>query len=145
MAERSPTIACEDVPLDEARRMSRRPRMDREFSHALKQNIQSLSTTATRMPLPEGVSRTTMKNCMLRVAAERNIPVTARKVPGGLLFWRLTGEDLAQATGVMARLQPARPPQSATRRGRRRRAKPGAPPTYGFPRGRLSDDAPPHL
>jgi len=30
------TIAFEDVPLDEARRMSRGPRMDAELHHALK-------------------------------------------------------------------------------------------------------------
>ena len=34
--------------------MSRGPRMDPELYHALKQNIQSLENTATRMTLPEG-------------------------------------------------------------------------------------------
>jgi hypothetical protein len=39
MDERSLIVACEDVPLDEARRMSRGPRMDPDIHHALKQNI----------------------------------------------------------------------------------------------------------
>ena len=47
MAERSPIIAFEDVPLDEARRMSRGPRMDPELYHALKEKIASLDNTAS--------------------------------------------------------------------------------------------------
>ena len=41
VAQRPPTIEFEDVLLDEARRMSRSPRMDTELYHALKQNIGS--------------------------------------------------------------------------------------------------------
>jgi len=48
-----------------------------------------------------------MKNRILRVAAEMGIPVTIRRVPGGLLFWRSTDEDLQQAAEVAARLQGA--------------------------------------
>ncbi len=125
MAQRPPTIACEDVPLDEARSSCGGPRMNPELYHALKQNtlkqnIQSLDNAATRMSLPEGTSPTTMKNRILRVAAELSIPVRVRKVPGGLLRWRSTDEDLQQATEVAARLQSARQPPQATRRGRRR-------------------------
>jgi hypothetical protein len=54
MGQGAPTIESEDVPLDEARRMSRGPRIDPELYGALKQNIQSLENTATRMPLPGG-------------------------------------------------------------------------------------------
>jgi hypothetical protein len=64
--------------------------MNPERYIALKQNIQSLDNAATRMSLPEGTSPTTMKNRLLRVAADLNIPVTVRKVPGGVLFWRFT-------------------------------------------------------
>jgi hypothetical protein len=88
--------------------------MEPEFYHALKQKIQSLGTTATRMPLPEGINPNTMKNRILHVAAEINVPVTIRKVPGGLLFWRSSDEDLQQAKEVGARLQTAQ-------RGRRAR------------------------
>jgi hypothetical protein len=45
MAQQPPTITCEDVLLDEARRMSRGPRMNLELYMALKQNISSLDNT----------------------------------------------------------------------------------------------------
>jgi len=122
MADELPTFQFEDVPLDEARRMSRGPRMNPELYNALKQKIQSLDTTATRMPLPEGTNPTTMKNRIIRVAAELGVPVTVRKVPGGLIFWRSTDEDLRQAQEVAVRLQSARQPPPTDRRGRRRRA-----------------------
>ena len=51
-----------------------------------------------------------MKNRILRVAEELRIPVTIRKVPGGLIFWRSTDEDLQQAQDIATRLQPARQP-----------------------------------
>ncbi len=88
MADPSSPIEFEDVPLDEARRMSRGPRMNPELYHALKEKIQSLDTTATRVTTPDGISPTTMKNRILRVAAELGVPVTIRRVPGGLIFWR---------------------------------------------------------
>jgi len=121
MADPSSPIEFEDIPLDEARRMSRGPRMDPELYRALKQKIQSLDNTASRMPLPDGTSRTTMKNRILRVAAELGVPVTIRRVPGGLIFWRSTDEDLHQAQEIAGRLQSARQPPQATRPGRRRR------------------------
>ena len=40
MADPSSPIEFEDIPLDEARRMSCGPRMDPERYHALKENIQ---------------------------------------------------------------------------------------------------------
>jgi len=62
MADQPSSFQFEDVPLDQARRMSRGPRMDPEIYHALKENIQSLNNTASRMSLPDGTSPTTMKN-----------------------------------------------------------------------------------
>ncbi len=44
MADPSSPIEFEDVPLDEARRMGRGPRMNPELYNALKQKIQSLAT-----------------------------------------------------------------------------------------------------
>jgi hypothetical protein len=108
------------VPLDAAGRMSRGPRIDPELYDALKQNIQSLENTATRMPLPEATSPTTMKNRILHVAAELGIPVTIRRVPRGLIFWRSTNEDLQQAKEVAKRLQVAPRPAHTARRGKRR-------------------------
>jgi hypothetical protein len=122
MIQQSPTIEFEDIPLDEARRMSRGPRMDPELYNALKQNIPSLDNTATRLTISEGTRPNTMKHRILRVAAELGVPGTVRKTPGGLLFWRSTDEDRQQAKEVGARLQSARQPLHTTGRGRHRRA-----------------------
>ena len=118
--EEPPAIHFEDIPLAEARTMGRGPRMDPELYHAFKEKIQSLDNTAARLTLPEGTSPTTMKNRLLRVAAELRIPLTIRKVPGGLLFWRSTAEDLNQAKEVAQRLQPAER-KGRARPGQRRR------------------------
>jgi hypothetical protein len=120
MDQQPPAITFEDIPLDEARRLGRGPRMDPELYHAFKERIESLGNTASRVTLPEGTSPTTMKNRILRVAAELNIPVTVRRVPGGLLFWRSTAEDRQQATEVSQRLQTARG-KGRPRPGQRRR------------------------
>jgi hypothetical protein len=100
MTQSTPAIQFEDIPLAEARRMSRGPRMPPEPYRALKEKIESLDNTATRLTIPEGTSTATMKHRILQVAAELGIPVMVRKVPGGLLFWRSTDEDLPQATEV---------------------------------------------
>jgi hypothetical protein len=121
MAEQSPIVECEDISLDEARRIAQGPRMDPELYHALKEKIQSLGNVATRLTVSEGTSTATMKNHILRVAAELGTPVTVCRVPGGLLFWRSTDEDRQQVTEVAARLQAAQQPPQATRRDRRRR------------------------
>jgi precorrin-4 methylase len=104
MAEQPPNVQFEDIPIEEARKIGRGPRMDPEIYHALKENIQSLDNTASRMSLPDGTSPTTMKNRILRVAAELGVPVTVRKVPGGLIFWRSSEEDLQQAQEIASRL-----------------------------------------
>jgi hypothetical protein len=121
MAEQSPSIQFEDVPLEEARRMGRGPRMDPALYQAIKEKIQALDNTATRLMLSEGTSPTTMKNRLLRVAAELNTPITVRRIPGGLLFWRTTDEDVQQAKEVAGRLHTARS-KGQTRGNRRRRA-----------------------
>jgi hypothetical protein len=122
MAQRPPSIEFEGVPLDEAPRMSRGPRMDPERYHALKENIQWLSQTVVRTTIPEGTNPTTMKNRIYRIAAGLGMPVNVRKIPGGLLCWRSTAEDLHQAQQVVARLQSARQPPQAAQRSRRRHA-----------------------
>jgi hypothetical protein len=120
MAQQPPIITFEDIPLDEARRMGRGPRMDPELYRALHEKLQSLGNTATRMTIEDGTNPTTLKNRILRVAAELGVSVTIRKVPGGLLFWRSTAEDLAQAKAVAQRLQPARRKGRASPSRRRR-------------------------
>jgi hypothetical protein len=120
MVQQPSPIHFEDIPLAQARTMGRGPRMDPELYQAFKEKIQSLDNTATRFTLPEGTSLTTMKNRLLRVAAALNTSVTVRRVPGGLLFWRSTDEDVQQAKEVAGRLQTARS-KGQTRGGRRRR------------------------
>jgi hypothetical protein len=121
MAESLPQIHFEDVPIEIARASGRGPRMDPGLYHSFKEKLQSLDNTATRFTLPEGTSSITMKNRLLRVAAELGIPVTIRKIPGGLLFWRSTDDDLQVAKEVASRLQTGQRRRGA-RPGRRRRA-----------------------
>jgi hypothetical protein len=124
MASEDPTIQFEDVPIDEARRMGRGPRMDPHVYQALKTKIQALDGAAARLTLPEGASPTTMKNRLLRVAADAGVPLTIRRVPGGLLFWRSTEEDIAQASELSGRLQAGRKgKQEPPARPQRRRRK----------------------
>jgi hypothetical protein len=120
MAEHTPSIQFEDIPLEEARRLGRGPRMDPQLYQDLRRRIASLSEEAVRMRIPEGTNRTTMKNRIQRVAAELGIPVTIRRVPGGLLFWRSTDEDIELAREVRTRLRSAQQGRQA-RPGRRRR------------------------
>jgi hypothetical protein len=54
MAEQSSPFQFDDISLDEARCISRGPRMDPELSHTLKGKIQSLDNTATRITIQEG-------------------------------------------------------------------------------------------
>jgi hypothetical protein len=120
MAEQPPPFQFDDIPLDEARRMGRGPRMDPQLYRELRTRISSLSDHAVRMTVPDGTNPTTMKNRILRVARELGIPVTLRRVSGGLLFWRSTDEDVQQAKDVAGRLQTARRRPQTRPRGRRR-------------------------
>jgi hypothetical protein len=63
-----------------------------------------------------------MKNYILRMAHELDVPVTVRRVPGGVIFWRSTEEDTQQAQEVASRLQTARRrgKTAPQRRGRQR-------------------------
>jgi hypothetical protein len=124
MADEIPTFQFEDVPLDEARRMGRGPRMEPMLYDTLRQKIQSLSSEATRIRLGPEITPQRMKNYILRIARDLDVPVTVRKVPGGVIFWRASEEDTQQAQEVASRLQTARQPQplpQARLRGRRPR------------------------
>jgi hypothetical protein len=122
MADSAPAIQFEDIPLEDARSLSRGPRMDPVLYDSLRKKILSLSSHAARMPLGEEVSRTTMKNRILRVAREVNVPVTIRRISGGLLFWRSSDDDLQQAKEVATRLGTARRGRQGRRRARPKRA-----------------------
>jgi hypothetical protein len=119
MAEYSP-LEFEDVPLDEARRMGRSPRMEPMLYDTLRRKIQALSAEATRIHLGPEITPQRMKRYIQQVAHELDVPVTVRRVPGGVIFWRSTDDDIQQAKELGARLQTTRrrPP---TRRTRRRR------------------------
>jgi hypothetical protein len=118
MAEPRPPIQFEDVPLEEARRMGRGSRMDPQLYQELRTRMQALSGQAVRVTIPDGISQATMKRRIQQVAAELGIPVTIRRVPGGLLFWLSSAEDVTQAREIAKRLQGARRRRP---RGRRRR------------------------
>ena len=120
MADQPSSFQFEDVPLDEARRMGRGPRMEPMLYDTLRHKIQSLSSEATRIRLGPEITPQRMKNYILRMAHELNVPVTVRRVPGGVIFWRSSEEDLQQAQETASRLQTGqRRPQSRPR-GRRR-------------------------
>jgi hypothetical protein len=71
---------------------------------ALRTKIQALSTEATRIRLGPEIQPARMKHYLLRMARELNVPVTVRKAPGGVVFWRATAEDHAHAQAVGQRL-----------------------------------------
>src|SRR5687768_1752455 len=121
MADQSSPIHFEDIPIEDARRLGRGPRMEPLLYDTLRQKIQSLSTEATRIRLGPEIRPERMKNYLLRIARELNVPVTVRKVPGGVVFWRATEEDQKQAQAVGQRLRGTQPNPQARRRGRPRR------------------------
>jgi hypothetical protein len=62
MADQLPTFQFEDIPLDEARRMGRGPRMEPMLYDTLRHKIQSLSSEATRIRLGPEITPQRMKN-----------------------------------------------------------------------------------
>jgi hypothetical protein len=120
MAEQSSPFQFEDVPLDEARRMGRGPRMEPMLYETLRHKIQSLSTDATRIHLGPEITPTRMKTYLQAIARDLNVPITIRRVPGGLLFWRSTDENLQQAQEAAGRLQTGRQQPQSRPRGRQR-------------------------
>jgi hypothetical protein len=118
--DRSP-IQFEDVPIEQARLMGRGPRMEPMLYDTLRKKIESLSTEAVRVHLGPKITRQRMRNYILHIAREIAVPVTIRRVPGGLIFWRSTQEDLELAQEIAERLQTARQRPQARPRGRRPR------------------------
>jgi hypothetical protein len=121
MADQPSPFQFDDIPLDEARRMGRGPRMEPMLYETIRRKLQTLSSEAVRIHLGPEISPTRMKNYLLHIARELNIPITTRRVPSGLLFWRSTAEDLQQAQDVVTRLQSARQRPQAAPRSRQRR------------------------
>src|SRR5918912_3650860 len=123
MPEPSSPIEFEEVPLDEARRMGRGPRMEPMLYDTLRQKIQALTTEATRIRLGPEISPTRMRNYLVRVARELDVPITVRRVPGGVLFWRSSEDDLQQARETAGRLHTARQQRNSRARGRPRKGR----------------------
>jgi hypothetical protein len=121
MAEQSPSFQFEDMPLEEARRMGRGPRMEPMLYDALRQKIHTLAGEAVRVRLGPEISPQRMKRYILSIARDLNVPVTIRRVPSGVIFWRSSDEDLQQAQETASRLQRGQRRQQARPRGRRRR------------------------
>src|SRR5918911_5212481 len=117
MPEPSSPIEFEEVPLEEARRLGRGPRMEPLLYDTLRNKIQALTSEATRIRLGPEISPQRMRNYLLRIARELGVPITVRRVPGGVLFWRSTDEDLQQARNVASRLDRARQPRTGRARG----------------------------
>jgi len=122
MAEERRDVAFEDIPLEDARRMDRGPRMEPMLYDTLRTKIQALSTEPTRIHLGPEIRPERMKSDLLRIARELDMHVTVRKVPGRVVFWRATEEDQQQAQDIAQRLRRTQPPAQAPRRGRPRRA-----------------------
>jgi hypothetical protein len=114
-------IEFEDIPMERARLMGRGPRMEPLLYDTLKKKIQTLSDDAVRIRLGPEITQQRMRNYILRIARDLNVPVTVRRVAGGLLFWRSSDEDRQQAQEVGKRLQGTRHKRSRAKGGRRRR------------------------
>jgi hypothetical protein len=121
MANQSP-IEFEDIPMAQARLMGRGPRMEPLLYDTLKTKIQSLTDHPVQIRLGPEITQQRMKNYLLRIARELNVPVTVRKVSAGVIFWRSGDEDRHQAHEVAQRLRGTRPKRSRARGSRRRRA-----------------------
>jgi hypothetical protein len=120
MDEQTP-MQFEDVALDEARRMGRGPRMEPMLYATLRNKLRSLSDQAVRIRLGPEMTPQRMKRYLLHIARELQVRVTVRRLPGGVIFWRSTNEDIQQATEVGARLQTTRQKPPARPQGRRPR------------------------
>jgi hypothetical protein len=116
MADQSSPLQFEDVPLAEARRMGRGPRMEPMLYETLRQKIQSLSSEATRIHVGPDITPQRMKSYIQQIARELNVPITVRRVPGGVIFWRSSAEDLHQAQETASRLRGRRPQETPQRR-----------------------------
>jgi hypothetical protein len=99
--------------------------MELMLYETLRKKIQDLSTAAVRIHLGPEMTAQRMKSYILRMARELNVPVTVRRVPGGVIFWRSSEEDQQQAQDIADRLQPSRQRgKTAPQRPNRKRTTP---------------------
>jgi hypothetical protein len=105
----------EDFPPEDARRMGRGPHMELLLCDTLRQKLQSLSKPAFRIRLGAEMRLERMKYSILHVARDLNVPITVRKMPGGMIFWRSTYADRQQIKAVGQRCQNTRRPRQPMR------------------------------
>ena len=74
-------------------------------------------TTPPRMRLGPELSSARMKRALQAIARELNIPVTVRRVPGGLMCWRARAEDREHSHDVATRRPSTQQHQPAHPRG----------------------------
>jgi hypothetical protein len=86
----------------------------------LRKKIQALRSEATRVCLGPEITQRRMRNYIQRIAHELGVPVTVRRVEGGVILWRATEEDRQQTHTVASRLQTARQTRTARPKGRQR-------------------------
>jgi hypothetical protein len=122
MAQEPSSFQFKDIPLEDARRMGRGPRMEPMLYDTLHTKSQSVMDQAARVRFGPEIRPARMKAYILRIARELGVPVTVRTVPGGLLFWRSTDDDIQQAEEMAQQLPSAQRKSTARPRGRRRRA-----------------------
>ena len=121
MADQFSPIEFEDIPMEQARRMGRGPRMEPMLYDTLRKKIQSLADQAVQIRLGPEIRPERMKNYLLRIARDLNVPLTVRKVTGGVIFWRSSDEDVHQAQEIADRLHVAQQGRTARPEGRQRR------------------------
>jgi hypothetical protein len=71
MADQAPSFPLEAVPLDEARRMGRGPRMEPMLYDTLRQKIQALSSEVVRIHLGPEIRPERMKNYILQTRSRK--------------------------------------------------------------------------
>jgi hypothetical protein len=121
MADHSSPLQFEDMPLEEARRLGRGPRIEPMLYDTLRQKIHSLSGEAVRVRLGPEISPQRMTRYIRAIAHDLNVPVTVRRLPSGVIFWRSSEEDLQQAQEAASRLRRGQRGQQTRPQGRRPR------------------------
>jgi hypothetical protein len=100
--------------------------MEHMLYDTLTKKIQALSADAVRVRLGPEIRPERMRRYIQRIAHELGVPVTIRRVAGGVIFWRSTEEERQQAEEVAGRLPSARQTRTARPKGRQRKGtRPG--------------------
>ena len=69
-----------------------------------------LSTEAVRIHLGPEITSARMGRYVRAIARQLEIPVAIRRLPGGVVFWRASAEDLREAEALAERFRREPPP-----------------------------------